>query len=225
MVINFVGQCFKQTINALIIKLSRNRWIYRHCFGIEIPSATIPLHLLTNVSQRVQRSFLLELVEHHNFSQIQHINFLELRGRTVFTRHHIHGNIRNIYDFGITLTNTAGFYNHQIKTRCFAYFNSAFDCHAGSSITGSRSQAPHKYAIRIQAIHANAVAQQRPTSAHLRGINRNNGNINVVKLRQESPDELIGQRALPCPTSPGNPNKRDGMAVFLGRNHVAASVK
>ena len=86
---------------------------YIFCGRIKLHVVTLPL--LADVSQRVLGAALVVLVQYDEVGKIEHVDFLELAGSAVFTRHDIDGVIHHVDDFAVALADAGGFHENQVE--------------------------------------------------------------------------------------------------------------
>ena len=146
-----------QGSHAVIIILRCDCAKYRHFFRGRIPGIAVALNLFADIANGVFTAPFFKFVDHHQVCEIEHINFFQLACGPKFTGHDIHGNIDQIDNVGITLTDTGCFGNYQIITGGFdnlygfsqggRYFSAGLAC----------CQAAHIYAFVADGVHADTI--------------------------------------------------------------------
>ena len=75
----------------------------------------VALILLAHVAQRVLGALAVELVDGDEVGKIEHVDFLQLRGRTEFRSHDVHRGIDQRHDGGFALADAGGLHHDQIE--------------------------------------------------------------------------------------------------------------
>ena len=107
----------KQAVDSWIVEAAGDGRIDGH-FGIRDARAVgmISAPLLAHVAQRILCAALLEFIQHHHLGVIEHVDLLELARRTVFAGHHVQGQIHQVGDLGVALTDAGRLDQHQVET-------------------------------------------------------------------------------------------------------------
>ena len=71
--------------------------------------------LLAHVAQRILGAALLELVQHHELGEIEHVDLLELARRAVLAGHHVDRHVDEVGDLGVALADAGGLDQHQVE--------------------------------------------------------------------------------------------------------------
>ena len=71
----------------------------RSVLGVELEM--VPLVLLADVAQGVERPLLVRLVDRHHVGEVEHVDLLQLGGRPVLGGHHVHRKIGEVDDLGV----------------------------------------------------------------------------------------------------------------------------
>ena len=135
----------------------------------------IALKLLLHITQGIEGTPFVEFVEGNQIGEIEHIDFFELGGGAVLGRHHIQAHIAVLDDFGIALTNTRCFEDDEVEARGLGYIHRILHIFAEREVALARGQRAHINAGVVDAVHPDAVAQQRATSFAFARVNRYNG--------------------------------------------------
>ena len=109
-----VHQCAIQTVHTGIVKLRCDGTEHRHLIHLRFKQFMVPLKLLPHVAQRIQSTAFVKLIQSHHVGIIEHIDFLQLRGRAIFGRHYIQSHITVLGNHRITLTDSTRLYHNQI---------------------------------------------------------------------------------------------------------------
>ena len=103
----FVGKpCYHERIKAIharIVELGSHGTHYRKLLVLRFPEVVIALVLLAHVPKRIEGATLVKLVEGDQVCKVEHVDFLQLRGRPIFWRHHIERKVRMLNDLGVGL--------------------------------------------------------------------------------------------------------------------------
>jgi len=97
--------------------LTGDGWKYRYVVVRDIKSNVIPFPLLANITQGIFSTAFVVFVKDDQISEIEHVDFFELTGCTVFAGHDIDREIHHIDNFTITLADTRGFHDDHIESQ------------------------------------------------------------------------------------------------------------
>ena len=106
----------EQIIDARVIELAGNGWVNGNLVIAYRESDVVPLPLLADVSQRVFGASLFKFVQRDDIREVQHVDLLELAGRAILTGHYIDGQIHQIDDLGVALSDTCRLDDDQIES-------------------------------------------------------------------------------------------------------------
>ena len=208
----FIAQQIHNTAVQLVypgvIKLAGDTAEYRHFIDGGIPGIAVALHLFAHIAQGIEGAAFIEFVDGDDIRKIEHVNFFQLGGCAKFGRHHIQTQVAVVYNFGVTLPDTARFEDNQVVMRCFQDFNGRLYIFGkGQVALAGRERAhvhPSTCEFRVQGIHSNSVAQQRTTGFSFRWIDRNDGDRFIGGIEQKTANEFIHQRRFPSTTCTRN---------------------
>ena len=134
-------------VGPRIVELGSNGPHHRQILVVGLPQIVVALELLPDIPQRVLRTTFVEFVDGNDVRKVEHVNFLELRGRAKLRGHDVERHIAVIHDFGVTLSNATRFKNHQVKGCRFQ------DVHGFLHMAGQRKvglpcgQRPHVHPV------------------------------------------------------------------------------
>ena len=89
---------------------------YRHFVPWRTERTSVSHQLSSHITARVLRTTALVLVYRNHVGEIEHVNLLELRSRTIFRSHNIKGGVNKRYYGRVTLTDTRGLDNDKIES-------------------------------------------------------------------------------------------------------------
>ena len=77
----------------------------------------IPLVLLADIPQRIEGTLLVRLVDRNQVGEVEHVDLLQLRCRSVLRSHHIHRHIRVVDDLGVGLADSRSLQENEVESR------------------------------------------------------------------------------------------------------------
>ncbi len=180
--------------DPVVVELAGDGAVHRHFPGVHIPGVGIALHLLAHVPQGVFRAAPLEFVHRHQVGEIQHVDFFQLAGRAELGGHHVEAQVGHVHHRRVALANACGFDQDQVIARGLAHGDHVAQGPADLHGRASGGQGAQIDVGVVQAVHADAVAQQGPTALAPGGIHADHGHLFLGKVLQEAQQQLIGER-------------------------------
>ncbi len=119
--------------------------------------------LLAHVAQRILGAALLELVDHDQVGEVEHVDLLELARGAVLARHHVDREVDQIDDLGVALADAGRLDHDQVEPGELEQRDRVGEHGAGGEMLAARRERAHEDALVRQAVHADAVAEQRAT--------------------------------------------------------------
>ena len=161
--------------------------------------------LTAHVAQRILRTAALELVDHHDLGLVEHVDLLELRGRTELGRHHVDGQIDVGHDGRVALADAGRLDHHQVGTpglrRDDRRPQRARHGDAHRVVTRAGGQRAEEHLRAVERVHADAIAQQRAATATAGGVDGDDRDAHLVGLVETEPaQQFVGERRLPGTT-------------------------
>ncbi len=190
------AQVHKHPCDAGIIELAGDGRIDRHLVILELELDAVALPLLAHVAQRVLGAALVELVEHDQFREIDHVDLFELAGRAVVAGHHVHREIDEIDDLGIGLADACGLDDDEVVGLALEECHAVLQHGTRRGMLASRRHRAHEHAMAAQGIHADAIAQQRTAGTAPGRIDREHGDAHLRERVQEAQQQLIDHARL-----------------------------
>ena len=126
--------------------------------------------------------------------------------------HDVERQVRQVDDFRVALPDPGRFENHEVEPGGPAYVHRLLQRPARGAVGLPGGEGAHVDALGVGAvdrIHADPVAQERSAGAPPRGVDREDGNLQVLEIVEEAPDDLVGQRRLPRAPGAGNAKGRN----------------
>ena len=199
--------------DAVVVEARRDGAVHRRFVRRLLEKLAIALILLAHVAQRVGGAFAIELVDGDEVGEVEHVDFLELARRAELGRHHIQRRVDVRHDRRVALADTRGLDHDQVETRDFAG-SERVGQRLGDFTRGiARCQRAHvnirALSIRMDGVHADAVAEQRAARFAPRWVDRNDRDSELVVLVEaEAADKLVGQRAFSGASGAGDSQNR-----------------
>ncbi len=151
--------------DAVVVEARGHRAEHRHFVRALGKVALVPLHLLADVAQRIERALAVELVDGDEVGKVQHVDLLELAGRAVLGRHHVQRGIDVRHDRRVALADAARLHQDEIEARALAGGN-----RVGQGLRDLRSRLARGERAHVNLgaalpgvdrVHADPVAEQR----------------------------------------------------------------
>jgi hypothetical protein len=147
--------------------------------------------LLANVAQRVCRPTPITFVQHDEIGEINHVDLFELRGRTVFRRHHVQRAIDLIDDLGVALANARSLEKNEVKAGGAKDQKSVSDGCGEGKVGATRRHRAHENRLAADGIHSDPIAEERAAAAPPRRIDQQERNSEVGGIASQASDEFI----------------------------------
>ena len=222
------AQVDEHPTDAGVVELRGDGGIHRHVLvgGLERDAVALPL--LADVAQCVFCAALVELVQHHQFGVIQHVDLFELAGRAEVAGHDVHREIDEVDDLRIALADAGGFDNDQVVAQRLQKTDAVLQHQVGGRVLAAGGHRTHEHAFAAQRIHADAVAQQRAAGAATGGVDRHHGDAHLGKIGEEAVQQFIGDRRFAGAAGAGDAHDRclaAGQLPFLAQMHQLGFVQ
>jgi hypothetical protein len=200
--------------HARIVELARDGRVDRDVLVLQLERDAVALPLLAHVAQRVLGAALVELVEHDELGEVEHVDLLELARRAVVARHHVHRKVDEVDDLRITLADAGGFDDDEVVALPLEERDAVLEHDARRRVLAARRHRAHEHAMAAQRVHADAVAEQRAAGAATRRIDREHGNAHLRECLQEAQHEFVDDRGLAGAAGAGDAD--DGRSAPAG---------
>ena len=159
-------------IAAAVVELARDRRVHRHGLRWLREARVGALIRLAHVAQRVRAARLVVFVHHDHVRQIDHLDLLELGLGAELRRHHIHGQIRQIRDRRIRLSDAARLDQDEVEAERLAEHDGLVEGFTDLAARSARGERAHEHALAIERVHPDPIAQKRPAGPALCRIDR-----------------------------------------------------
>ena len=186
LVLQQAAQIGEHPAQAGIVELRSDARIDRNVFVFDVEGDTVAFPLLADIAQGILGAALVELVEYDQLGKIEHVDFFQLTRRAEITGHDIHGEIDQIDDLAVALTDTGRLDDHQIKAQPLEGADAVDQHCVGCRMLTTGCHRTHKDALGAQRVHADAVAEQCTTGATTRRVHGDYGNAHFRECRQEA---------------------------------------
>ena len=164
----------------------------------------VTLPLLANIPKCVLRPALVVFIQNHQLRVIEHVNFLELAGGAIVTRHHVNRQVDQIHNFTVALSNSSGLDHDEIKPQRLEKLNRVVEYFTGGKVLPPCCHGAHVDAVRAQTVHTNPITEQSAAGATPGGINRQNCDSHIRKRPQKAVQQLINHAAFAGTAGPGD---------------------
>src|SRR5688572_16560299 len=148
---------FVQTVHSRVVELRGDGAENRNIVVGSVPELVVALVLFFHVADSIEGAALVEFVQSNDVGEIQHIDLFQLRGRTVFRRHHVQAGIGMLDNFGVTLANAGRFQDDQVEVGGFYDVYGVLHVFAQSQVALSGGQGTHINPLVRNGIHPDTV--------------------------------------------------------------------
>ena len=202
------AQRAEQRIDAGVVELARDRRIDRQRLRRRLEELAVARHLLAHVPERVLGAALLELVEHDEIREVEHVDLLELAGGAVVRGHHVHRQVDEIDDLRAALPDTRRLDHDQVEPGRLQQLHGVGEHRGSRQVLAPGRERAHENLLVCKRIHADTVAQQRAARAPLRRVHGDDGDAAVREAAHDSIQDFVGQRGLAGAAGAGDADDR-----------------
>ena len=146
--------------DAVVVEARGHGAVHGHVVRTLRERFMVALVLLAHVAQRIFGTLAVEFVDGDEVGKIEHVDFLELRGRAEFRRHDVDRSADQGNDRGFSLAYAGGLHHDQIESADLAgsqHFGQRGGDFRARVAGGHRA---HENLVGLDRIHSNAVAQE-----------------------------------------------------------------
>src|SRR5690606_9513502 len=198
--------------DAGVVELAGDGRVDRHVLVGDLELHVVALPLLAHVAQRVLGAALVELVEHDELGEVEHVDLLELARGAEVAGHDVHREVDQVHDLRVALADAGGLDDHQVVAQRLEEADAVLQHHVGGGVLAAGGHGAHENALAAQRVHADAVAQQRAAGAAAGRVHRDHGDAHLREVGQEAVEQLVGHRALAGAAGTGDADHR-GLAA------------
>jgi hypothetical protein len=169
----------------------------------------VALPLLAHVAQRVLGAALVELVEHHQLGEVEHVDLLELARRAEVAGHHVHREIDQVDDLRIALADAGGLDDHQVVAQRLEEGDAVLQ-HAGwwpRSAGAWPSSACTRDGLRSEFMRMRSPSSAPPVRRRV-GSTADHRDVHLREAGEEAVEQLVGHRGLARAAGAGDADDR-----------------
>ena len=208
-----VAQMLVQRRHAVVVEASGDGAEHRQRLGVSVEQLAVARPLPAHVPQGVLCPATLELVDHDDFGEVEHVDLLELGRRTELGRHHVHRKIHVRHDRRIALADARRLHDHEVRSPCLGRDDDIGEPlgkrGARGTVGGAGGKGSEEDLAAVERVHPDPVAQERSAATPSGGIDRDDGDAQLVRLVEpETAQQLVRQRGLAGATSTGDAEHR-----------------
>jgi hypothetical protein len=197
-----------EAVRPRIVPLACDRGEHRDLRVGQLELSAVAPPLLADVAKRILGALPVELVEHGQVREVEHVDLLELRGRTVVRRHHVDREIGEIDDLGVALANACGLDQDQVVIRRLQDANGVGQRSREREVRLARGERAYEDAGAVDGVHAQAVAEQRSPRAPATGIDQQQPERPLRKLQPDAAHQLVDHARLAGAAGAREPDHR-----------------
>ena len=202
--------------DAVVIEFGGNGSEDRHLFGGGFPLAAVALDLLADIPDRILTAPFFEFVDHHQIGIVEHVDFFQLGRSPELTGHDIHGEIAQVDDVRIPLSDAGGFGDDQVIAGSLGHTDHLFQGQGNFRVRVARCQRPHIDSGVLDGVHADSVAQQRAAGFAPRRVTADDGDAEILHVVQKAQDQFVGEGGFARSAGSGNAHHRDLASIYFG---------
>ena len=116
--------------------------------------------LLAHVAEGIQRTGLVKFIDGHQIGEIEHVDFLQLAGRSVLGSHHVQAHRTQFRDGRVRLTDARSFHDNPIKTSLSTNSYRLAKMLADRRVGLPGGQRTHEHVGAVDRVHANPIPKQ-----------------------------------------------------------------
>src|SRR5690348_16519282 len=177
--------------DAGVVELTGDGGVCGDVLVFHVERGAVALPLLAHVAQRVLGAALVEIVEHDQLGEVDHVDLLQLAGGAVVAGHHVGGEIDQVDDLRIALADAGGLDDDKVVGLALEEVDAVVQHGVGGRVLAAGGHRAHVDAMAAQRVHADAVAQQRTAGAAARGIDGEHGDAHVGEGVQEAQQQFV----------------------------------
>ena len=209
------SQALPQAIHARVGELAGHRGDDGQVLIWSIEHVPVAAHLLADGPQGVFAAALLELVQHDEISDIEHLDFLELRVGAEFRGHHVEGVVGHGRDGVTALADAAGFAEDEVEADRLGHLDGAVEVIRNLRARAAARQRAHEQVVVGECVHADAVAQQGAAGALSCGVHAQQADLEFGIVAHDAQHQFVQEAGFSGPTGAG---ESDDGNVALGRS-------
>ena len=191
--LNLVQQPVIEGGYAVVVEFGGDGAVHGHLLRRDFKGVAVALHLFADIAYGIFAAALLEFIDHHDIGKIEHVDFFKLRGGAEFGGHDIHGNVRQVDDLGIALTDPGGFGNDQVEPGGLGDLNDVGQGLGDFGMRPAGGQRAHVHPFTADGIHADAVAQKGAAGFAAGGIGTDDGHPDIGQVVQHALNQFISE--------------------------------
>ena len=211
--------------HPVVVERGGRRAEDRHVVGPLAERPAVAHHLPADVAQRVHGAAPLELVDRDDVGEVEHVDLLELAGRTELRRHDVEVDVGERRDRGVALADAGRLDDDEVEPGRPEDGEHVAERLGHLAPAAGRERAEVD-AVAVERVHPDAVAEQGAPAAAAGGVDRDAGDAQLVLLVDpQAAHELVGEARLARATGAGDAEHRGaaggGRSLELGAQLVA----
>ncbi|VTR68478.1 conserved hypothetical protein [Desulfosarcina cetonica] len=207
-VLNGVQEGMVQGGDAVVIEFGGDGAEHRHVVGRPVENHAVALHLFADITHGVLAATLLEFVDHHEIGEIEHVDLLQLGGRTEIAGHDIHGEIHHVDNMGIPLADAGGFGDDQIIAGGLDQVEHFGQGVGDFGMRAARGNGTHVDPRVADGVHADAIAQKGAAGLAPGGVGADDGDADILEVVKQAQDQFVRQGGLAGTAGAGDADDR-----------------
>ena len=198
--------------DAGVVELGGDRRVDRHLVLGELEGDPVAAPLFAHVAERVGGALLVELVDHDDLGEVEHVDLLQLRGGAELARHHVDRQVDEVDDLRVGLADAGGLDDHQVELGGAQVGDRVGEDGGGREVLPAGRHRAHVDLLVAEAVEADAVAEQGAAGAAAGRVDGEDGDAQVGQVLDEAREELVGDGRLAGAAGAGDADHRDAGA-------------
>ena len=207
-----------------IIEARSDRAEHRHRLGGLCERQTVALDLFGDIAQRVATALTIELVDHDDIGEVEHVDLLELTGGAELRRHHVERKVDQRHDARVALADAGRLHDHQVEACRLGRDDDVGQRRRQLAAGLARRDRAHVDVRSVDRVHPDAVAEQRAAALPPGRIDGDHGDPGIAGIEAEAADDLVGQRRLAGAAGAGDADHRNDAAPVRQRVQLVAAM-
>ncbi len=202
------GEGSIEAVGARVVEVGGDGQVDGEPLVVDVELEVVALVLLAHVAEGVGGAHLVPLVDGDQVGEVEHVDLLQLGGRPVVRGHHVHRQVGVVDDLGVRLADTRRLQQHQVVPSGLHDRHCVMDVGRQGEVRLTGGQRPHVDPGMGKAVHPDPVAEQGSPGAAFRRVDRDDGDLHVLEVEEQTAQDLVDQRRLARATGTGDADHR-----------------
>ena len=179
-----------------VVEVRGDRRVHREVLIGDLERLVISLVLLAHLTQGIFGSPAVGLVDDDQIGEVEHVDLLQLAGRSVLGSHHVHGDVGVVDDLGVGLPDARRLQDDQIEPSSLDQIDGRRDVRGEGQVGLPGGKRPHERPFVADRVHSDPVAEKGTSGSAPRRVDRNDRHRAIGEIGKEAQNHLVDERAL-----------------------------